>query len=161
MLPIVCRCFPSFPVASRCFPLLSRLDPSLVRLIGPCLDPSLVRLSLLCLAVVSRRPTWLLGRFPLLPVASRGFPLPPVASRARSRCESMLIYASGHWSGSPHWPASGPWSGSPQLVVPCRRVLSLYVVSSLLPHFSRGFLRLPVACCFPLLLEPAFAANQC
>merc|ERR1711953_86696 len=128
----------------------------LVGLTGPRLDPGLVGLSLSCLAVASlglavpsRRFPSLLSGFSLLPVASRGFPLLPVASRAHFRCESVLIYASGHRSGWSHWSASGPQSGWSQLVVPCGRF----------PWARRAFSSPPVASkcslvasrCFPLL----------
>ena len=91
LLPVASRCFPWLPVASRarfrCLLMLIYASGHRSRWVPCC-----------WLLIAVNRCKSLLNAFPLLPVASCCFPLLPVASRARFRCESVLIYASGHRS---------------------------------------------------------------
>ena len=109
------------------------------------------------LLIAVNRCKSLLNAFPLLPVASCCFSLLPVASRARFRCESVLIYASGHRSQC----VSCCW-----LLIAVNRCKSLLNAFPLLPVASRGFPLLPVASrarfrCESVLIYASGHRSQC
>ena len=139
-------CFPLLPVASRCFPCAFPLlifanlcvwtPVPLVARFGPAVRRCVMRKSLL-------------NAFPLLPVASRGFP----ASRCFPCAFPLLIFANlCVWT---------PVCRSAPLRWSRCRVDRVNRVKSLLNAFP-CFPLLPVASrCFPLLPVRVSAANLC